>query len=89
MEAMIRVFGVYSVGTFVQLSTGEDALVVKQNPEVSVKPQVKIIRARNGQIFDKPEVKNLALDADMGHEVSIMKVLDNADSSTNLRGYFS
>jgi putative nucleotidyltransferase with HDIG domain len=89
VEAMIRVFGVYPVGTFVQLSTGEDALVVKQNPEVSVKPYVKIIRARNGQIFDKPEVKNLALDADMGHEVSIMKVLDNADSSINLRKYFS
>ena len=89
VEAMIRVFGVYPVGTFVQLSTGEEALVVQQNPEVSLKPHVKIIRARNGQIFDKPEEKNLALDSDMGHEVSIMKVLDNADSFTNLRGYFS
>jgi hypothetical protein len=89
VEAMIRVFGVYPVGTFVQLSTGEEALVVRQNPVVSLKPHVKIIRARNGQIFDKPEEKNLALDSDMGHEVSIVKVLDNADSFTNLRGYFS
>ncbi len=66
VEAMIRVFGVYPVGTFVQLSTGEEALVVRQNPVVSLKPHVKIIRARNGQIFEKPEEKNLALDSDMG-----------------------
>ena len=89
VEAMIRVFGVYPVGTFVQLSTGEDALVVKQNPKVSVKPHVKVIRARNGQILVEPEMRDLALDADMGHEVSILKVLDSADSSINLREYFS
>jgi hypothetical protein len=86
---MIRVFGVFPVGTFVKLSTGEEAVVVKQNPEISVKPLVKIIRAGNGQILDKPEEKNLALDADLGHEVSIIKVLDSLDPSINLRDYFS
>ncbi len=89
VEAMIRVFGVYPVGTFVQLSTGEQAVVVKQNPEVSVKPHVKIIRARNGQILHEPEVKNLALEEGLGHEVGISKVLDSADFSINLREYFS
>ncbi len=89
MEAMIRVFGVFPVGSLVKLSTGEDAVVVKQNPEISVKPHVKIIRARNGQILEKPEEKNLALDADLGHEVSIIKVLDSTDPSINLRDYFS
>ena len=88
VEAMIRVFGVFPVGTFVKLSTGEDAVVVKQNPEMSVRPHVKIIRSRNGQILDDPEVKNLALDADLGHEVSIIKVLDSVDPSINLREYF-
>ena len=89
VEALIRVFGVYPVGTIVQLSTGEHAVVVKQNPEVSVKPHVKIIRARTGQILAEPEVKNLALDADVGHEVSIMKVLNPADHSINFREIFS
>jgi hypothetical protein len=89
VEAMIRVFGVFPVGTFVKLSTGEDAVVVKQNPEMSVRPHVKIIRSRNGQILDDPEVKNLALDADLGHEVSIIKVLDSVDPSINLREYFA
>jgi len=89
VEALIRVFGVYPVGTIVQLSTGEHAVVVKQNPEVSVKPHVKIIRAPNGQILAEPEVKNLVLDADLGHEVSIMKVLNPADHSINFREIFS
>lgn len=87
VEAMIRVFGVYPVGTLVQLSTGEEAVVVKQNPEVSVKPHVKIIRTRNGKILDVPEVKNLALDADFGHEVTIIKVLDSTDHSNKIREY--
>ncbi|MDH5295707.1 MAG: hypothetical protein OEW26_01105, partial [Nitrospirota bacterium] len=89
VEAMIRVFGVYPVGTFVQLSTGEQAVVVRQNPEVSVKPHVKIIRARNGQILHEPEVKNLALEEGLVHAVEISKVLDPAEFSINLREYFS
>jgi len=89
VEAMIRVFGVYPVGTFVQLSTGEQAVVVKQNLEGSMKPHVKIIRARNGKILHEPEVRNLALEASLGHEVRISKVLNSVDSSINLREYFS
>jgi putative nucleotidyltransferase with HDIG domain len=89
VEAMIRVFGVYPVGTFVQLSTGDCAVVVKQNPGVSVKPHVKIIRARTGQIIGEAEVKNLALAADLGQEVSIVKVLNHVEYSINLREIFS
>jgi putative nucleotidyltransferase with HDIG domain len=89
VEALIRVFGVYPVGTIVQLSTGEHAVVVKQNPEVSVKPHVKIIRTGTGQILTEPAVKNLALDAGLGHEVRIMKVLNPTDHSINFREIFS
>ena len=88
VEAMIRVLGVYPVGTFVQLSSGEQAVVVKQNPELSVKPHVKIIRSGNGQILDEPEEKNLALNAERDPGVHISKVLDSVDPSINLRQYF-
>ncbi len=89
VEAMIRVLGVYPVGTVVQLSTGEDAVVVKQNPEVSVRPQVKIIRTCTGEILKEPEVRNLATVSELKYEVSITKVLDSADPSINLREIFS
>ncbi|HBP88312.1 MAG: DUF3391 domain-containing protein [Nitrospira sp.] len=89
VEAMIRVLGVYPVGTVVQLSTGEDAVVVKQNPELSVRPRVKIVRACTGEILKKPEVRNLALDSELKYEVRITKVLDSPDPSINFREIFS
>ena len=89
VEAMIRVLGVYPVGTVVQLSTGEDAVVVKQNPEVSVRPQVKIVRTCTGEILKKPEARNLAIDSELKSEVRVTKVLDSADPSINFREIFS
>ena len=89
VEGMIRVLGVYPIGTYVQLSTGEDAVVVKQNPEASVKPHVKIIRARNGKILDVPELKNLFLEEETGNEVNIIKVINAVNPSIKLREYFS
>ncbi|MDT3779488.1 DUF3391 domain-containing protein [Nitrospira sp. MA-1] len=89
VEAMIRVLGVYPVGTVVQLSTGEDAVVVKQNPEMSVRPQVKIIKTCTGEILKKPEVRNLGIPSELKYEVKITKVLDSADSSINLREILS
>ena len=49
MDAMIRILGVFPVGTVVELSTGEQAIVVKQNSEIGVKPQVKIFRSSDGE----------------------------------------
>lgn len=89
VEAMIRVLGVYPVGTVVQLSTGEDAVVVKQHPEMSVRPQVKIIRTCTGEILKEPELRNLATHSELKYEVRITKVLDSADPSINLREIFS
>ncbi|GJL57177.1 MAG: phosphodiesterase [Nitrospirales bacterium] len=89
VEAMIRVLGVYPVGTLVQLSTGEDAVVVKQNPEVSVRPQVKILRTCTGEILKNPEVRNLGTHSELKYKVRITKVLDSTDSSINLREIFS
>lgn len=89
VEAMIRVLGVYPVGTIVQLSTGEDAVVVKQNPEMSVRPQVKIIKTCTGEILKKPEVRNLGIPSELKYEVKITKVLDSADPSINLREILS
>jgi putative nucleotidyltransferase with HDIG domain len=88
VEAMIRVFGVYPVGTLVALSTGEKAVVVKQNGEASVKPLVKIICAPDGRILQEPELRNLALGVEMGAEIKILKILDYADCSINPREYF-
>ena len=86
IEAMIRILGVFPVGTLVQLSSGEQAVVVKQNPEVSVKPHVKVIRGPKGEMLDEPLMKNLALENE--NDVSIKQILSSTGSNINLREYF-
>ena len=49
IEAMIRMLGVFPVGTVVELSTGEQAVVIKQHPERGLHPQVKIFSECNGK----------------------------------------
>jgi hypothetical protein len=83
---MIRILGVFPVGTLVQLSSGEQAVVVKQNPEGSVKPHVKIIRGPKGEMLDEPLMKTLALENE--NDVSIKQVLSSTGSNINLREYF-
>jgi HD-GYP domain-containing protein (c-di-GMP phosphodiesterase class II) len=88
IEAMIRTLGVFPVGTVVQLSTGEQAVVMKQHPEMGLKPQVKVFRGSDGQIFDVPQECDLSKDASFGHDMSIAKVLDPTEYSLDLQEYF-
>ncbi len=88
IEAMIRTLGVFPVGTVVQLSTGEQAVVMKQHPEMGLKPQVKIFRGSDGKILEVPQECDLSKDASLGHDMSIAKVLDPTEYSLDLQEYF-
>jgi len=88
MDAMIRILGVFPVGTVVELSTGAQAIVVKQNSGIGVKPQVKIFRSSDGKIVETPQVWDLAEDANSGHDVSITRVLDPTEYSLDLQEFF-
>jgi len=88
IEAMIRILGVFPVGTVVQLSTGEQAVVMKQHPEMGLKPQVKIFSGSDGKILDVPQKCDLFKDASLGHDISIAKVLGPTEYSLDLQEYF-
>ena len=88
IEAMIRTLGVFPVGTVVQLSTGEQAVVMKQHPEMGLKPQVKIFRGSDGKILDVPQKCDLSIDSSLGHDLSIAKMLDPTEYSLDLQEYF-
>ena len=88
MDAMIRILGVFPVGTVVQLSTGEQAIVVKQNTDIGVKPQVEIFQSPDGKILEAPQRWDLAEDANSGHDVSITRVLDPTEYSIDLQECF-
>jgi len=85
IEAMIRTLGVFPVGTMVQLSTGEQAVVMKQHPDMGLKPQVKIFRGSDGKMLDVPQLCDVSKDANLGHDVSIVKVLDPTEYSLNFQ----
>ena len=88
IEAMIRTLGVFPVSTVVQLSTGEQAVVMKQHPEMGLKPQVKIFRGSDGKMLDVPQDCDLSKDANLGHDMSIVKVLDPTEYCLDLQEYF-
>lgn len=88
MDAMIRILGVFPVGTVVQLSTGEQAVVVKQNTGVGLKPQVKVFRSSDGNIFETPQGWDLAKEVHSGDDVSITKVLGPTEYPLNLQEFF-
>ena len=88
IEAMIRTFGVFPVGTVVQLSTGEQAVVMKQHPEIGLKPQVKIFLSADGKMLDVPQMCDLARDSNLGHDVSIAKVLEPTEYSLDFQEFF-
>ena len=88
IEAMIRILGVFPVGTVVQLSTGEQAVVMKQHPHIGLKPQVKIFRGSNGKNLEAPQDCDLSTDANLGHDISIVKVLEPTEYSLDFQEYF-
>lgn len=85
IEAMIRILGVFPVGTVVQLSTGEQAVVMKQHPEIGLKPQVKIFRGSDAKTLKVPQLCDLSQDANLGHDISIVKVLNPTEYSLDLQ----
>ena len=60
VEHMIQCLGVYPIGSLVELSTGERAVVVSDKPELSVKPSLKIISDAKGQSLSEPLLIDLS-----------------------------
>jgi len=59
LEHFFRIIGVYPPGTFVELDTGEIALVVKESLVDMRRPQVEILYDKDGKKFPEPLVCNL------------------------------
>lgn len=51
----IEAIGLYPLGAFVELNTGETACIVKTNPKRRLKPEIVILRDRQGQVSAEPE----------------------------------
>ena len=77
-KQFIRCMGVYPIGSVVALDTGEVGVVVHENRQHSLHPQVRLCRARDGRPLPEPIDVDL-LDPDpsgrKGYARTIQKVL--------------
>jgi putative nucleotidyltransferase with HDIG domain len=76
VEHMIQCLGVYPIGSLVELSTGERAVVVSTRPELSVKPSLKIITDAKGRHYPDPLLIDLSEPDEGGPVRSILRDLD-------------
>ena len=62
----IHVLGMYPVGTVVELSSGERALVLEQNQKDRLHPRIALITDEFHKLLDTPRVVDLAAEAEGG-----------------------
>ena len=75
LDAFLSMIGLYPIGTFVELETGCQAMVVATNPEQPEQPQVKVLTDPDGNFIDEPYLIQLADDPD-----EIARVVDTEDT---------
>jgi HD-GYP domain-containing protein (c-di-GMP phosphodiesterase class II) len=59
LENFIRVAGIFPVTSFVLLNTGEIGVVTRNNQENLFLPEIKLVRAPNGAMYNKEVIVNL------------------------------
>jgi len=80
----IEAIGLYPLGTMVELSTGDQAVVVKHNPQRRLKPEVMVIRNNEGEEVNTLESIDLAVVTN----VHIVKDLPGSADKVDLKNIF-
>ncbi len=87
VERMIRCFGIYPVGSFVELSTKERGFVTMIHPDDLLKPVIKVISDDQGTLYPSPFLVNLADAKEQPHR-TIKGILDPAIEGFQVGKYF-
>ena len=79
VERFIQVIGMFPTGTLVELSTGEVAIVMQQNPVRRLRPKVMLILDENKKMreeFPIIDLKELPIEVDHPSAIWISRGLD-------------
>lgn len=86
-ERIIRCLGIYPVGSLVELSTGERALVVAANPLDALRPTVRIVGDASQQPCAHPLTVELATVRPLEPERTIVRALDPTKERLSIEAY--
>jgi len=86
VDVFIKNLGIYPVGSFVRLNTGEMGLVMETNPLDSLKPKVGILFTRFGKRRETPFVADL-YEASGGDARAILEADDPKRYDINVEDY--
>ena len=80
---LIRIMGVYPLGSAVMLSTGEKGVITEMNREDTMSPKVHLFYDANGQTKRKPLAIDLSDPECKDKKMKIEKVLCNTDAGVD------
>jgi HD-GYP domain-containing protein (c-di-GMP phosphodiesterase class II) len=76
VERLVRCVGVYPAGSVVELDTGERAIVIAANRDDSMRPMLRIISSRFGDVHGRGPILDLGATRPGPVQRQIVKVLD-------------
>ena len=80
----IEAIGLYPLGTRVKLSSGETGIVIKNNPNRRLKPEIMVVKDAEGSDLEMPRTVNLS----SVEGLSITADLPSTNSDSELKGIF-
>lgn len=89
-EHFIQSVGIFAVGCFVMLNTGEVGVVVERHRIHQLKPRVLVLLSREGESLANPVTLDLAADArdEHGQLRRVSRVVEPADYGLDRREFF-
>jgi HD-GYP domain-containing protein (c-di-GMP phosphodiesterase class II) len=85
IEEFIRCLGIYPVGSIVELSSGEVAVVLTVNREHHLLPSLLLVLDRHKNPYDVPKLMNLELQQSSGVNIFITKILPSGIYGIDVR----
>lgn len=71
VEEFIQAIGIYPAGTLVELSTGETAMVLEQNPERKLRPKIILLLDKDKRAYKKYKVLDMMLNEGRNQQLDI------------------
>ena len=87
VRATVGYLGIYPVGSLLELTTEEHAVVVELNPAEMLRPYVKLTKDREEQPYTTPPVVNLDVHENGGKERAIRRILDPVKEGVGIESY--